>query len=278
MRPRLLRRSRLAGDGVAGNGGELGRPLVRDDAPQHRAQLGVDAGREDPPSLRLRRRRADDVVDEVGLDPLAAVRDGRVDGGELDRRDRDALPDRDGADRGARPVGGQQAGALAGEVDPGAAAETEARHPLLQAALAEVALRDLVRADVRRALEDLLDLQRLGPVRLRVVDHAVCDLQGAGNPDRRVRRDVVLRERAADRHDLEHRAGLEDVVHRVVDRQAVRGRRRVVVRVVARLLRHAEDRARVRVDDDRRRVLRVPLAAPCSRAPARRSPGCGCRA
>ena len=48
--------------------------------------------------------------------------------------------------------------------------------------------------------------------------------------------------------------------HRVVDGEIVRRRGGVAVRVVARLLRHAEDRARVRIEDDRRRVLRVPLA------------------
>jgi hypothetical protein len=52
----------------------------------------------------------------------------------------------------------------------------------------------------------------------------------------------------------------EDVAHRVVDGQIVRCRGRVAVRVVARLLRHPEDRARSRVEDDGRRVLRVPLA------------------
>ena len=200
------------------------------------------------------------MVDEVRLDPLAAVCDRGVGGGELHRRDRDALPDRYRADRRSRPVGGQEAAGLAGEVDPGAAAEPEARHPLLQAALAEVALGDEVGPDVRRALEDLLDLQRLGPVRLGVVDHAVRDLEGAGNLELRVRRDVVLRERAADGHDLEHRARLEDVAHRMVEGETVRRRGRVAVRVVARLLRHPEDRARARVEDDGRRVLRVPLA------------------
>ncbi len=44
----------------------------------------------------------------------------------------------------------------------------------------------------------------------------------------------------------------------MVDGQVVVRRPRGV-RVVARLLRHAEDRARVRVHDDRRRVLRMPL-------------------
>ncbi len=45
----------------------------------------------------------------------------------------------------------------------------------------------------------------------------------------------------------------------MVDGETLRERLRVAVRVVARLLRHREDRARVRVEDDRRRVLRVPL-------------------
>src|SRR5207248_4441064 len=210
VRPRLLRRARLAGDGVTRNRGELGGPLIRDDASQHAAQLAVDAGFEHPPPLRLPRRLAEDVVDEMRLDPLAAVCDGGVDGSELNRRDRDALPDRDGADRGPGPVRGQEAAALAGEVDTGAATESEAPHPVLQAALAEVPLGDHVRPDVRGPLEDLLDLQRLQPVWLRVVDHAVCYLKRAGDPELRVRCDGVLRERSADRHDLEHRARLED--------------------------------------------------------------------
>jgi hypothetical protein len=73
-----------------------------------------------------------------------------------------------------------------------------------------------------------------------------------------LRRDLVLRQRAADRHDLEHRARLEDVAHGVVGLEVQR-RRRIRVRIEPGLLSHREDRARMRVEDDRRRVLRMPL-------------------
>src|SRR5205085_11750282 len=95
---------------------------------------------------------AEDVVDEVRLDPLPTVGDRRIRGRELDGRDRDTLADRDVADRRPGPVRRQQASALAREVDPGPPAEAEAGHPLLQPRLAEEPLRDRDRAHVRRAL------------------------------------------------------------------------------------------------------------------------------
>ena len=153
----------------------------------------------------------------------------------------------------------QNPAALAGKVDARAPPEAEPSHPFLQPRLAEVLRRDLVGADVGRALEDLPDVEALRAVRFCVVDHAVGHVQRARDGEHRARRDVALRERSADRHDLEDRPRLEDVVDRVVDGQAVRVRRRKAVRVVARLLRHREDRAGSRIHDDRRRVLRVPL-------------------
>src|SRR5436305_12150419 len=101
------------------------------------------------------------MVDEVRLDPYAAVRDRRIGGGELDGRDGDPLSDGDVADRRARPVGRQQALAFAREVDARAPAEPETRHPLLQAGLTEIPLGDRDRADIRGTLEDLRHRQPL---------------------------------------------------------------------------------------------------------------------
>ena len=92
------------------------------------------------------------------------------------------------------------------------------------------------------------------------MDHPVGDVNRVRQRERRPRRHLVLRKGAADRHDLEDRARLKDVAHCVVARQVMRERRGVVVRRVARLLRHGEDRARVWVEHDRRRVLGMPLA------------------
>ena len=74
-------------------------------------------------AARFGSRAPRDVVDEVRLDPDAAVRERAVHRGHLDRRDRDPLADRDVADRRARPLVGREhdPGALAGEVDPGRA-------------------------------------------------------------------------------------------------------------------------------------------------------------
>src|SRR6476469_3731748 len=73
-------------------------------------------------------RATDHVVDEMRRHPHATVRHGRIRGRELDRRDRDALADRNRADRRAVPLAARQhdARALAGEVDARPAAEAEA--------------------------------------------------------------------------------------------------------------------------------------------------------
>ena len=107
--------------------------------------------------------------------------------------------------------------------------------------------------------EDLLDLQRLQPVRLGVVDHAVCDLQGArdGNAVFGV---MSCCERAPPIvTTLNTEPGSKASVTAWSTVRSCAVAVRVGVRVVARLLRHGEDRARVRVEDDGRRVLRVPL-------------------
>src|SRR5437868_9339756 len=88
----------------------------------------------------------------------------------------------------------------------------EAGHPSLQARLAEVLPRNLVGADVRRALEDLPHMEALPTVRLRVVDHPIGHVQRARDGEHRLRRDVVLRESGADRDHLEDRARFEGVV------------------------------------------------------------------
>ena len=111
---------------------------------------------------------------------------------------------------------GSRPGALAREVDARLLAEAELLDPLLQARLAEQRARDRHRADVRRALEDLRDRHRLRPARLGVVDAPVGDLDRVRQRERRLRRDELLGQRAGDRHDLEHRARLEDVADRVV--------------------------------------------------------------
>ena len=68
-------------------------------------QLRATAAESTTPALRgSRAPPSADVVDEVRLHPDAAVRDRRVRGRHLDRRDRDALADRDVADRRARPA------------------------------------------------------------------------------------------------------------------------------------------------------------------------------
>ena len=126
----------------------------------------------------------------------------------------------------------------------------------LRSGLAEQRARDRHRADVRRALEDLRDGHRLRPTQLCVVDHAVGDLDRVRQRELRLRRDEALGERARDRHDLEDGSRLEDVADGGVALQALR---RDLVRVVARLHRHREHAAGLRVEHDRGCALRMPL-------------------
>ena len=264
MGARLLRGAGLAGNGVARNRRARSRTGVGDDALQHLKQGPVDTFREDASLLRRRRLLALHVVDEMRLHPHAAIRDRCVHRRELHRGHRDALTDRHVADRRARPVRGEDPRALAREVDPCLPAEAELLDPPLQARLAEERARDGDRADVGRALQDLRDGHRLGAARLGVVDAAVGDLDRVREGELRLRRDEVLGERARDRHDLEHRSGLEHVGHGVIALQALALGLREVVRVVARGLGHREHGPCLRVEHDRRPVLR---AIPCDGLP-----------
>src|SRR5436190_817190 len=86
------------------------------------ARGGRGRGRRDLPVLAHR------APDQAGLDPDAAVGDGGVDAGHLERGHRDPLADRDRSHAGPRPsIGGEHdAGRLAGEPQPGGVPEPEA--------------------------------------------------------------------------------------------------------------------------------------------------------
>ncbi len=137
------------------------------------------ARREDAATVQRARSLAPTMWStRCGLHPDAVVRDRRVRRGELDRRDRDALSDRDVADRRARPVRRQESRALAGEVD----ARSSRRSRTAPSTASAPTRRDtspaiVVGADVRRALEDLRDRASAPSVRLGVVDDVVGDLQ-----------------------------------------------------------------------------------------------------
>ena len=171
----------------------------------------------------------------------------------LDRRHRDAVADRDGADRRARPLAVREgeAGRLAGEVDAGLLAEAEAVDPVREPALAEP-LRDRDRPDVRRALDDAAHGHPLRPAVVRLVDHAVGDLQRRRQDERAPRRDRVLLERRCDGHELERRAGLVRVRHCAVA-APVGACGREAVRIEPGRGRHREHVSGVRVHHDRRR-------------------------
>ena len=96
------------------------------------------------------------------------------------------------------------------------------------------------------------------------MDATVGDLDRVREGELRLRRDEVLGERARDRHDLEHRSRLEHVGHGVITLQAHALGLREVVRVVTRGLGHREHGPRLRVEHDRRPVLR---AIPCDGLP-----------
>jgi hypothetical protein len=91
------------------------------------------------------------------------------------------------------------------------------------------------------------------------VDHAVGDADRVRQRERGLGRDEMLGQRPGDGHDLEDGAGLVDVGHRVVVLESLRRGGGERVRVIARLHRHREHAAGMRVEDDRRRGLRVPL-------------------
>ena len=141
----LRGRAGLAGDQVAGHGGLAARargettpwsiPISScGDAPSRRR-----AGAEPSPGASPA-----DVVDEVRLDPDAAVRERAVRGRHLDRRHRDPLADRDVADRRARPAARPAAtipGLSPGKSIPVGRAEAEARDPARRAAPGRAARR-----------------------------------------------------------------------------------------------------------------------------------------
>jgi hypothetical protein len=97
-----------------------------------------------------RARAVDRGVDEARRDVLAAVRDDVVDLEHLHRGHRDALPDRDAADRRSRPVlrVEHETRRLAREVQGGLVPQPELPEVLVDALLAEH-LGDHDRADVR---------------------------------------------------------------------------------------------------------------------------------
>ena len=153
--------------------------------------------RDDPATARRRARVVPvDAVDEMRLHEHAAVRDRRVRARHLHRRHCDAVADRDGADRRARPLVERQGEArrLAGEVDAGLRAEAEARRPSdasrpapSRSAIVIVPMFDdcsTICCTVRRSVA----------ADVRLVDHAVGDLDRRREAERRARRDdVVLR-------------------------------------------------------------------------------------
>ena len=99
-------------------------------------------------------------ADDVRRPQDAAVGDRRVGGGDLDRRHRLALTERQVAHRRARVLGeGQDDPAvLAGQVDSGLGPEAEAMDPVVEAGRAELHA-DQVGADVAGDLEDLRDAE-----------------------------------------------------------------------------------------------------------------------
>ena len=180
-------------------------------------------------------------------DADAAVADRRVRGHHLQRRDRDALPDRHGADRRAGPVLERQheAGAFTRIVDPRRLAEPEPVDPRGELGRAEL-LRHRDRADVRRLGEDLLDTHHLGASRVSLADHAICNLDcGSEREPGRGRDDIVL-ECTGDCHDLERRAGLVRVSDSAVASRVGR-RGGELVGVERRIVRHGQDGARARI-------------------------------
>ena len=190
----------------------------------------------------------------------SAVRDRRVRARHLDRRHRDAVADRHGADRGSRPLieRKREARRLAREVDSGALPEAEAVDPRCEAPLAE-ALRDRDRADVRGVLDDLPYGHALRSPRVRLADRAVGDLERRRQHERRARIHDPLLQTRRDGHELEGRSGLVGVGDRPVA-APIRARRREAVRVEPRRRRHGEDRTRLRIHHDRGRRLRRPAS------------------
>ncbi len=207
------------------------------------------------------RGHAADGLDDVRRAQHAAVGDRRVGGAHLDRRDRDALADRQVAHRGARVLRQRQhdAALLAGEVDAGRLAEAELAHPVVEA-LGLQLLADLDRADVAGDLEDVARRAGDPGPRVRLADLAVGDVDRRREAELRVRRDQPVLQRAGDRERLERRARLVGradgaVLLGVVGRGAGR------VGVHARPVGEREDRAVARVHHERGRALRPPLLA-----------------
>ena len=101
---------------------------VEYDVLQHRRQLPGDPASDDPAVEEWPGEAVAETLDDVRPRPDSAVGNCRIRRGHLHRRDRDPLADRHVADRRARPLVGREhdAPALAGEVDPGPAAEAEA--------------------------------------------------------------------------------------------------------------------------------------------------------
>ena len=209
-------------------------------------------------ALVRRRRPAVDLLDDVGGAQDAAVGDRRVGDRHLHRRDRDALADREVAHRGARVLGEREHDArlLARQVGAGRLAEAEAPHPLVELPGAEPEA-DLDRADVGGLLEDLARGQRDRAARVRLADHAVVELDRRRQAELRVRRDLVLLERARDGERLERRAGLVGGADRAVLARVV-GRVAGVVGVDPRPVGEREQRAAARVHDDRGGAARAP--------------------
>jgi hypothetical protein len=196
----------------------------------------------------------------VRPDEAPSVGDHRVRPGHLHGRYRDAVTDRHGADRRARPLveRKREPRRLARKVDPGRLPEPEAVDPQGEPALAE-ALRDRDRPDVRRVLDDLAHGHVFGAARVGLTDRAIGDLQGRGQAERRTRAYHSFLQSGGDGHELERRAGLVGVRDRAVA-APVGTRLAEAIRVEARRGRHREDFAGLRVHHDCGRRPRRPAA------------------
>ena len=145
-------------------------------------------------------------------------------------------------------IGGQVAGALAGQLDTGLPSDAEQLLVLHPGRRAEF-LRDLQRADVGRLGEHAGGVEVLGRVVPRVADRDAAHLDLVGDGEDGPRRDLLLLQRGGEGDRLLYRTGFERGHHRRVARRVrVDGVR--VGGVVGVRRRHREHLRGVRVEDD----------------------------
>ena len=173
----LVRRAGLARQRVALDRRDLrGGAARRQDALEHGAQRRGGRGGHDPARRELGSAAAVDATHEMRRAQDAAVGDRAVELGDLHRRDRLALADREVAHRGARVVLELRDDALllAREVGAGELAEAELADVVVKALLAEP-LTDHDRADVVGLGQDVARGHRGPATLLGVLDRAVGD-------------------------------------------------------------------------------------------------------